>query len=148
MRDCPLLTVDIVILYRGGVVVIKRKNPPFQDKLCLPGGFVDKGETVEWAAIREAKEETSLDVELVGLAGVFSDPARDPRGHAVSVAFLALAYDRQEFKAADDALELKIVKYNELGSDDMGFDHYEILQAALKMPVPVILLQICGQQLT
>ena len=86
----PLLTVDAVILYNNkkDIVLIKRKNPPFKNGYALPGGFVDVGETVEDACIREALEETNIKVKIIKLIGVFSDPKRDPRGHTVSVAFL------------------------------------------------------------
>ena len=85
----PLLAADAVILFQGGIVLIKRENPPYQGCFALPGGFVEIGETVESAAQREAKEETGLEIELIGLVGIYSDPKRDPRGHIVSAAFLA-----------------------------------------------------------
>ena len=78
----PAPTVDIVILAAGlGIVLVERKNPP--PGWALPGGFVDYGESCEAAAVREAREETGLDVVLTGLVGVYSDPARDPRGHTM-----------------------------------------------------------------
>ncbi|HQE72151.1 MAG TPA: NUDIX hydrolase, partial [Methanothrix soehngenii] len=80
----PLLAADAVILFQDGIVLIRRNNPPYQGCYALPGGFVEIGETVEEAAIREAREETGLDINLLGLVGVYSDPARDPRGHVVS----------------------------------------------------------------
>ncbi|MDO8724487.1 MAG: NUDIX hydrolase, partial [Candidatus Methanoperedens sp.] len=73
----PLLTVDTVIIYHGKIVLIMRKNPPYQDHFAIPGGFVEVGETVETAAVREAKEETGLDVKIMKLLGVYSDPSRD-----------------------------------------------------------------------
>ena len=78
----PLLTVDAVILVnnKSALVLIRRKNPPFQGELALPGGFVDVGETVENACIREAKEETNININIIKLIGVFSDPKRDPEG--------------------------------------------------------------------
>ena len=90
----PFPTVDIIIEIldgrrRPGVVLIERRNPPLG--WALPGGFVDYGETLEAAAIREAREETSLDVELIGQLGTYSDPSRDPRFHTVSTVFLARA---------------------------------------------------------
>ena len=86
----PLLTVDAVILVnnKSALVLIRRKNPPFQGELALPGGFVDVGETVESACIREAKEETNIDINIIKLIGVFSNPKRDPRGHNVTIGFL------------------------------------------------------------
>lgn len=84
----PFPTVDIIIeLHGGGIVLIRRKNPP--PGWALPGGFIDYGESAEAAAIREAKEETSLDVQLVELLHVYSDPARDPRHHTLSTVFIA-----------------------------------------------------------
>jgi len=80
MVSTPLLAADAVILCGGRIVLIRRSNPPFQGCYALPGGFVEVGETVEAAAVREAREETGLDVELLGLVGIYSDPARDPRG--------------------------------------------------------------------
>jgi ADP-ribose pyrophosphatase YjhB (NUDIX family) len=81
--------VDVVIASDEGIVLIRRAAGPFEGRWALPGGFVEVGETVEAAATREAAEETGLAVELARLVGVYSDPERDPRGHNVSVAFLA-----------------------------------------------------------
>ena len=75
----PLLAADAVILFREGIVLIRRENPPFQGCYALPGGFVEMGERVEEAAKREAREETGLDIDLLEMVGVYSDPARDPR---------------------------------------------------------------------
>ena len=83
----PLLTVDIIIRYQDGIVLIERKNPP--PGWALPGGFVDVGESLEEAAIREAKEETSLDVTLVEQFHAYSKPGRDPRFHTVTMVFIA-----------------------------------------------------------
>jgi 8-oxo-dGTP diphosphatase len=95
----PFPTVDIVIEMDRGVVLVERRNPPMG--WALPGGFVDYGESLEAAAIREAVEETSLQVELLEQFHAYSDPARDPRFHTVTVVFLARA--RGEPRGADDA---------------------------------------------
>ncbi|TKJ22779.1 MAG: DNA mismatch repair protein MutT [Promethearchaeota archaeon Loki_b32] len=108
----PLLTVDAVILVNNkrDLVLIRRKNPPFMRDLALPGGFVDIGETVEEACIREAFEETNINVNIINVIGVFSDPKRDPRGHTVSIAFLCKPKTKKEKpKAKDDAAELELV---------------------------------------
>lgn len=122
----PLLTVDIVIELRDiidrPIVLISRKNPPLG--WALPGGFVDVGETVEQAAIREAKEETGLDVQIIKMIGVYSDPRRDPRGHAVSIAFAAFATGTP--KAADDAASVDVVSPHEI-AERLVFDHSTIL---------------------
>ena len=117
----PLVTVDVIIEVEGGVVLIERKNPPHG--WALPGGFVDVGETVEAAAVREAGEETGLAVELVELLGVYSDPARDPRGHTVSVVFIGRA--QGEPKAADDARAIAVADPRQ--PPPLAFDHARIL---------------------
>ena len=87
-------------------MLIKRDNPPFAGSYALPGGFVEVGETVEAAASREAREETGLAIELLGLVGIYSNPARDPRGHVVSAAFLARG--RGELLAGSDARSAQV----------------------------------------
>jgi len=120
----PVPTVDVIIeLEEGSIVLIDRKNPPFG--WALPGGFVDYGESVETAAVREAKEETGLDVKLRGLVGVYSDPARDPRRHTLSVVFAARAQGRP--RAGDDAAETALFKEHDL-PENLAFDHRRILQ--------------------
>ncbi len=120
----PFPTVDIVIeLDKHGIVLIKRKNPPFG--WALPGGFVDYGESLESAALREAREETGLDVELLYQLGAYSDPERDPRHHTISVVFVARATG--EPKAADDAEDVGVFDRNSL-PEQLAFDHAKILQ--------------------
>ena len=119
----PLLTVDIIIQYQNGVVLIERMNPPAG--WAIPGGFVDVGESVETAAIREAKEETSLDVKLIELFHVYSDPGRDPRFHTASVVFIAEGTG--VLKGADDARKAAVFTANDLPAV-IAFDHGKILQ--------------------
>lgn len=123
MPVTPLLTVDIIIRHEGGIVLIERKNPP--PGWALPGGFVDKGESVEAAAVREAKEETSLDVTLVEQFHVYSRPDRDPRFHTVSVVFLARGTG--SLKGRDDARKAAVFTEETLPST-IAFDHKEILR--------------------
>lgn len=119
----PLLTVDIVIaLHNQSIVLIKRRNPPYG--WALPGGFVDVGETLEQAAIREAREETGLTVTLEALLGCYSAPERDPRGHTVSAVYAASASGTPE--AADDAIELALFLLDKL-PETLAFDHRQIL---------------------
>ena len=122
--DTPPVTVDIVIeLQRRGtpIVLIERRHPP--PGWALPGGFVDPGETVGRAARREALEETGLDVDLVALLGVYSDPARDPRGHTVGVVFVARSGG--EPVADDDAAAVLIA--DPQATPPLAFDHAEIV---------------------
>jgi 8-oxo-dGTP diphosphatase len=118
----PLLTVDVVIeLDGGGIVLIERRNPP--PGWAFPGGFVDVGETVERAAVREAKEETGLDVDLVELLGVYSDPSRDSRFHTVSVVYVGRASGTPH--AADDAKNVGVFPPH--SPPPLAFDHARIL---------------------
>ncbi|MCX5810694.1 MAG: NUDIX hydrolase [Proteobacteria bacterium] len=118
----PLLTVDIIIRYKDGIVLIERKNPP--PGWALPGGFVDVGESIENAAIREAKEETSLDVTLIEQFHAYSKPGRDPRFHAVSVVFIGDG--RGELQGQDDARRADKFGYDNL-PESIAFDHREII---------------------
>jgi ADP-ribose pyrophosphatase YjhB (NUDIX family) len=121
-RINPIPTVDTIIEIDGGIVLIRRKNPP--PGWAIPGGFIDYGETVEAAAIREAKEETGLDVTLVRLLGVYSDPARDPRHHTISTVFVATAMGTPV--GADDAAEAAVFTKDFL-PDEIAFDHRRII---------------------
>ncbi|MCX6680106.1 MAG: NUDIX hydrolase [Methanothrix sp.] len=125
----PLLAVDAVILFQDGIVLIKRDNPPFAGSYALPGGFVEVGETVEAAASREAREETGLVIELQGLVGIYSNPARDPRGHVVSAAFLARGSG--VLLAGSDARFAKVFPLESL--PPLAFDHDEIIRDALSL---------------
>ena len=124
----PKLTVDGIVLKDGKILLIKRKNQPFENMWALPGGFVDYGEKTENAAIREMFEETGLKTEINHLVGVYSDPNRDPRGHTVSVVYL-LDVCNGELKGGDDALEAKFFDLNNL--PDLSFDHEYIIKDAL-----------------
>ncbi len=127
----PVPTVDIIIelVDRNNeeIVLIRRKNPPYG--LAIPGGFVDYGERVEEAAIREAKEETGLDVVLKYLLGVYSDPKRDSRLHTISTVFVASATGAP--RPGDDAKEVVVVRPDEI-KESLCFDHREIVSDYLK----------------
>lgn len=125
----PRLMVDVVIPSRAGVVLIRRGSEPFEGQWALPGGFVDVGETVEQAAAREAAEETGLNIELARLVGVYSEPERDPRGHNVSVAFLARVLGG-ELSAATDAAEVSSLDPSTV---ELAFDHRRIVEDALSL---------------
>lgn len=124
----PVPTVDIIIEIqrengKEGIVLIKRKNPPHG--WAIPGGFVDYGESLEEAAAREAKEETSLDVQLKRQFHTYSDPDRDPRQHTISTVFVATAQGQP--KAQDDAQEIGIFSRDEIDFP-LAFDHSRILE--------------------
>ena len=123
----PLLTVDTIIRLRNRsaalVVLIERLNPPFG--WALPGGFVDVGESLEAAAVREAKEETGLDAKLEILLGCYSEPSRDPRGHTVSVVYVATA--EGDPVAADDAKNVMLADPRD-ETLELAFDHRRILK--------------------
>jgi len=120
----PIPTVDIIIeIEPSGIILIKRKNPPYG--WAIPGGFVDYGESLEEAAAREAMEETNLDVKLIKQFHTYSDPKRDPRHHSISTVYIAKAKGKP--KAKDDALEIGIFDESNL-PDEIAFDHRSILK--------------------
>ncbi len=123
----PLIAADIIIELvdrpQRPIVLIERKNPPYG--WAIPGGFMDVGESIEHAAIREAKEEVCLDVQLKALLGIYSDPARDKRGHTVTAVYVAEASG--EPQAADDARNLAVFAVDALPSE-LAFDHAMVLK--------------------
>lgn len=120
----PIPTVDVIIeLDNGGIVLIKRKNPPYG--WAIPGGFVDYGESLEEAAVREVREETSLDVVLVGQFHTYSDPYRDPRHHTITTVYIAKGKGNPEAK--DDAIEIGVFTQFNL-PEQIAFDHRKILE--------------------
>jgi 8-oxo-dGTP diphosphatase len=118
--ETPKLMVDLVIPSERGIVLVRRGSEPFEGLWALPGGFVEVGETVRQAAVREAAEVSRL-------VGVYSEPDRDPRGHNVSVAFLARVLSGQ-MQAASDAAEVDVL---DPGAVDLAFDHDRIISDAL-----------------
>jgi ADP-ribose pyrophosphatase YjhB (NUDIX family) len=123
----PIPTVDIIIEIekengQEGIILIKRRNPPYG--WALPGGFVDCGESLEEAAVREAKEETSLDIRLKSQFHTYSDPKRDPRKHTISTVYVAAAQGKP--KAQDDAQDIGIFTEEEINLP-LAFDHQKIL---------------------
>ncbi|HDZ62856.1 MAG TPA: NUDIX hydrolase [Nitrospirae bacterium] len=119
----PLCTVDVIIEKDGGIILIRRKNPP--PGWAIPGGFVDYGESLEDAVRREAFEETGLEIKLIRQFHTYSDPERDPRHHTVSTIFIATASG--EPKAGDDAAEVGIFARDSL-PNEIAFDHRKILE--------------------
>ena len=120
----PVPTVDIIIeMEGGGFVLIERENEP--NGWALPGGFVDYGESLEAAAVREAKEETSLDVDLIEQFHTYSNPARDPRQHTISTVFVARAGGVP--RAASDARDIGVFTGQSL-PEPLAFDHAGILK--------------------
>jgi ADP-ribose pyrophosphatase YjhB (NUDIX family) len=118
----PIPTVDIIIEYKGGIILIKRKNPP--EGWALPGGFVDYGESLETAAFREAKEETGLNIKLIRQFHTYSDPKRDSRHHTITTVYIAKA--KGIAIAGDDAEQIGAFKRG-VFPEEIAFDHREIL---------------------
>ncbi|WP_162344167.1 NUDIX domain-containing protein [Cyclobacterium salsum] len=126
----PALTTDAVVYDRSEnrILLIKRKNPPFEGKWALPGGFVEKYELPEQACKRELKEETDLELPEGKMLGVFAEKGRDPRGWMVSVAFLFLIEHTLAARAGSDSSEAAWFSLSEL--PELAFDHGKILQEA------------------
>lgn len=124
----PALTVDAVLLKGREVLLVRRGNDPFKGEWALPGGFVDVGETVERACLRELAEETGLQGAIVDLLGVYSDPERDPRGHTISTTFVCRVRGIVHVQAGDDADEAAWHALDDLPR--LAFDHDRILADA------------------
>ncbi len=124
----PVPTVDIIIEHRQGLVLIERAKPPYG--WALPGGFVEYGESLEEAAVREAQEETGLQVALLGQFHTYSDPDRDPRQHTITTVYVAQGSG--EPQAATDAARLAVFSPEDL-PDNLAFDHKRILADYLKV---------------
>lgn len=117
----------LIFCGEDSIVLIRRKNEPFKGSWALPGGFVEYGETVEDAVKREVKEETGLDIKLKDISGIYSAPDRDPRGHTVTICYLAHKTGG-ELKADTDALQAKCFKVDEALENRLAFDHEQIIK--------------------
>ena len=127
----PSVTTDIFIFDDDfNFILIKRKNDPYKNYWALPGGFVEYGESVENAAVREAKEETNIDVELKELVNIYSEPNRDPRGHTITIAYIAKGNINNR-KADSDAKEIGIFSFEKLSEINIAFDHDKIIKDCL-----------------
>jgi 8-oxo-dGTP diphosphatase len=130
----PSLAVDCVVFDpQGRLLLIRRRNPPFQGQYALPGGFVDYGETTEQAVARELHEETGLHAVALSLVGVYSDPGRDPRKHIVSIAYLVRVADFVP-QAGDDATRAEFVA--DWKAQTLAFDHNHIVSDAIALRMP------------
>lgn len=128
--ETPGLASDAVLTHGGEVLLIQRGREPGKGQWALPGGFVEVGERVEEACLRELREETGVEARILGLVGVYSDPDRDPRGHVVSVTYLCqpTAPSRCEPEAGDDAARARWFAWEQL--PETCFDHARILADA------------------
>jgi len=127
----PIPMVDIIIEKDDKIVLIKRGVEPFKDMVALPGGYMEVGETIENAVKREAKEETSLEIDLIDILGVYSNPKRDPRKHSIATVFIGKPI-KGNLKGGDDAKEAFWVDINEIEAHEFAFDHKKILTDYLK----------------
>lgn len=125
----PSITADGILIKNQQILLVKRKNQPFKGKWALPGGFVEYEEKTEDTVIREVLEETGLKTKINHLAGVYSDPDRDPRGHTITVAYI-LDIIGGELVAGDDASDVKFFNVKEL--PDLSFDHSKIINEVLQ----------------
>jgi 8-oxo-dGTP diphosphatase len=122
----PVPAVDIILQQGSEILLVKRKDEPFKDHLALPGGFVNEGESVENAAMREAVEETSLEIQPIDILGVYSDPKRDPRRHILTVVFVGTILNGVP-NHGDDSSEIEWVRVDNIHKKNLAFDHKQIL---------------------
>jgi ADP-ribose pyrophosphatase YjhB (NUDIX family) len=125
------VAADVIVRYKGKILLVKRGIEPYKGRFCFPGGGHEKWERIEETAKREVKEETGLDVELKEILGVYSDPERDPRAHTLSVVFIADS-NTDKARAGDDAVDLKWIEPGKINIDELAFDHGKILKHYLQ----------------
>lgn len=130
----PTPTVDTIIQKESKILLIKRKKDPFKNMMALPGGFVNEGETVEEAAKREIREETSLEIRLLDILGVYSDPNRDPRKHIMTIVFVGEIESSKDVEAiaGDDASDIVWLDLESIEKHVFAFDHKKIINNYLK----------------
>ena len=128
LTEGPFVTVDAIIEIQKGIILIERSNPPYG--WALPGGFVDYGESLEEAVMREAKEETHVRLRNLRQFHTYSKPGRDPRFHTITTVFIAQGVGAPKF--GDDAKGLKVVKYSGLLNLTYAFDHKDVIKDYLK----------------
>ncbi len=131
MYKNPVPTVDVIIEKNDKIAIIIRGKEPFKDMLAIPGGHMELGETIENAAKREGKEETAIDIDLIDILGVYSDPKRDPKKYSIATVFIGKII-KGELKAGDDAKEIFWMDINEIESHEFAFDHKKILMDYLE----------------
>jgi 8-oxo-dGTP diphosphatase len=128
----PRIATDGIVVRDHKILLVRRKKQPFRGRWALPGGFVEYGEKTEDAVVREVLEETGLETKVDRLAGVYSDPNRDPRGHVISIVYV-LDVVGGELKAGDDASDLRF--FDLKGLPDLSFDHGKIIEDVLQRVV-------------
>jgi 8-oxo-dGTP diphosphatase len=131
----PSLTVDGILFKDSKILLVKRKNPPYQGMWALPGGFVEYGETTEHAVVREIEEETGLHCDILDLLEVYSDPSRDPRGHTISIVYF-MKYQKGKVLGGDDASEAAFHPLESLPK--LSFDHDKIIKDAIRRKKDVL----------
>lgn len=131
----PVHTANVIIPLDSKVLFVIRRNDPYKGAIVLPGGKLNLGESVEVAAIREVKEETSIDIDLESILGVYSDPKRDPREHRISTVFIGKISKHIEGKLSKDGNDVTAIKWvglKNLDKEKFGFDHRKILEDYIK----------------
>ena len=125
----PIPTVDAIIQRESEILLIRRKKEPFKEMLALPGGFVNQNERVEDAIIREVREETTLEIRLLDILGVYSDPKRDPRKHIMTTVFIGVVKEDNNSRAvaADDASAIAWLNLESIDNHSFAFDHDKII---------------------
>jgi len=133
-RRFPGVAVDAIIREKNQIVIVQRKYPPHKDEWALPGGFIELGERVEEAVLREMKEETSLDVKIERLFNVYSDPDRDPRGHMITIVYIcSILEGSPKIMGGDDAKVAKFIDLGETKNVNLAFDHKKIITDYLNL---------------
>jgi len=129
----PYLTIDAVVIKNKKILLMKRKNEPFKDYWAIPGGFVERGETLRKAVKREALEETGLKVSPKKIIGFYDNPKRDSRGHVIALAFLCMPKGGKLKPQPEEVSDVRFFPVKEIRKLKIAFDHRKIIRDALKV---------------
>ncbi len=134
----PAVAVDAIVLKNKSILLIRRRKEPYKGFYALPGGFIECGESCEEAIKREVYEEVGINIKILDLLGVYSNPERDPRGHVISICYVTM-YESGELKESEEAENIKFFNIEEALNQKLAFDHKKILEDFVRKYVGILI---------